>query len=159
MAGIHTAEIRWARGDAPFTESRYSRLHAWRFDGGVEVPACAAPGSAPPPFLMADAVDPEEALVASLASCHMLFFLALASKAGFVVESYVDRAEGVLGRNERGRTWMKRITLRPEAVFSGEAPPPEKLAELHERSHSLCYIANSLKSEVVVEPVGPAVSG
>lgn len=146
-----TAEIRWSRGADAFTGSQYSRAHRWLFDGGVEVAASASPHSVPQ-FARVDAVDPEEALIAALASCHMLFFLAIASKRGFIVEEYVDRPVGVLARNDKGRFWMETITLRPEVVFAGAVPAEADLAAIHHQSHDLCYIANSVRSDVRVEP-------
>lgn len=148
----YVAEVRWRRKGAVFTDGRYSRAHVWRFDGGVEVPASSAPASVPLPMSLAEAVDPEEAFVASLASCHMLFFLALAAKRGFVVESYTDPAVGELAKNERGRWWMARVTLRPAIAFSGKVPSESELLDFHHRSHELCYIANSVLSDVRVEP-------
>lgn len=148
----YLAETRWQRNGAVFTDGRYSRAHVWRFDGGVEVPASSAPASVPLPMSVEDAVDPEEAFVASLSSCHMLFFLALAAKRGFVVESYTDPAVGVLSKNERGRWWLSRVTLRPAIVFAGAPPSETELLDFHHRSHELCYIANSVLTEVRVEP-------
>ncbi len=153
----HTAEIAWARGPGVvFTDQRYSRGHLWRFDGGVEVLASSAPSSVRLPFSRADAVDPEEALVASVSSCHMLFFLSFAAKDGFVVDSYVDRAAGRLGPIGGGRKAMREIVLRPEIVFSGSRrPDAPALADLHHRAHDACYIANSLKTPVTVSPAEP----
>lgn len=148
---LHTAEVSWTRGDAAFLDHGYSRAHVWRFDGGVELPASSAPTSVPPPLSDPDAVDPEEALAAAVASCHMLFFLALAAKAGRVVDRYEDRAEALLERDDRGRMSVTRVTLRPRIVWGGPAPDAETLAGLHEQAHRLCYIANSIRGEVVVE--------
>lgn len=148
---LHVAEIAWTRGDAAFLDHGYSRAHVWRFDGGAEVPASSAPTSVAPPLSDPTAVDPEEALAAAVGSCHMLFFLALAAKAGFVIDAYADRPEALLERGDRGRMSVTRITLRPQIVWIGEAPGAETLAGLHEQAHRLCYIANSLRGEVVVE--------
>ena len=148
---LHVAEIAWSRGDAAFLDHGYSRAHVWRFDGGAEVPASSAPTSVAPPLSDPTAVDPEEALAAAVGSCHMLFFLALAAKAGFVIDAYADRPEALLERDDRGRMSVTRITLRPKIVWIGEAPGAETLAGLHEQAHRLCYIANSLRGEVVVE--------
>lgn len=148
---LHTAEVSWTRGDAAFLDHGYSRAHVWRFDGGVELPASSAPTSVPPPLSDPDAVDPEEALAAAVASCHMLFFLALAAKAGRVVDRYEDRAEALLERDDRGRMSVTRVTLRPRIVWGGPAPDAETLAGFHEQAHRLCYIANSIRGEVVVE--------
>ncbi|NUN67533.1 OsmC family protein [Pseudanabaena biceps] len=148
---LHVAEIAWTRGDAAFLDHGYSRAHVWRFDGGAEVPASSAPTSVAPPLSDPTAVDPEEALAAAVGSCHMLFFLALAAKAGFVIDAYADRPEALLERDDRGRMSVTRIILRPQIVWIGEAPGAETLAGLHEQAHRLCYIANSLRGEVVVE--------
>jgi organic hydroperoxide reductase OsmC/OhrA len=151
MTHDYKATIRWTRDGAAFTDQKYSRGHVWRFDGGVEVPASSAPTSVPLPYSRADAVDPEEAFVASLSSCHMLFFLFLAAKAGFVVDSYEDHALGVMTKNERGKLFVSKVTLDPRIAFSGDKrPAPEEIAELHHRSHEECFIANSVRSEVVV---------
>ena len=148
---LHVAEIARSRGDAAFLDHGYSRAHVWRFDGGAEVPASSAPTSVAPPLSDPTAVDPEEALAAAVGSCHMLFFLALAAKAGFVIDAYADRPEALLERDDRGRMSVTRITLRPQIVWAGAAPGAETLAGLHEQAHRLCYIANSLRGEVVVE--------
>jgi organic hydroperoxide reductase OsmC/OhrA len=154
MAHQYKASVRWSRGGAAFTDSRYSRAHVWGFDGGLEVPASSSPLSVRPPYSREDAVDPEEAFVAALSSCHMLFFLSFAAKAGFVVDSYEDRAVGSVEKNERGKLFVAKVTLDPQVVFSGEkCPSPDEIAELHHRSHEECFIANSVKSEVVVTGV------
>lgn len=145
------ATIAW-RAEGDFASGRYSRAHEWRFDGGVSVPASASPANVPPPFSRADAVDPEEAFVAALSSCHMLWFLYLAREAGFAVSSYEDEAEGTMGRVGRGRQAIVRVVLRPRIVFDGAAPEGAALDDLHHRAHESCFIANSVKSEVVVEP-------
>src|SRR5690606_32053128 len=120
----------------------------WRFDGGTVVPASSSPHVVRVPLSDPSAVDPEEAFVASLASCHMLFFLSFAAQQGFVVDSYEDQAIGVLARNEAGQMAMTMVTLRPKVVFSGRAPSAEQLAELHHRSHAECFIAASVKTDV-----------
>ncbi len=157
MAHEYTATVSWKRSGAVFSDGKYSRAHTWSFDGGVTVPASSAPSSVRLPLSRADAVDPEEALVAALSSCHMLFFLHMAQKQGFVVDSYDDAALGVMSKNERGKLYMSKVALRPRIVFSGARRPSEaELAELHHRAHEECYIANSVRAEVVVEPVPPA---
>lgn len=149
----HLATVEWRRGDQPFADNRYSRAHDWRFDGGAVVRGSSAPTSVPEPMSDAAAVDPEEALVAALSGCHMLFFLAYAAKAGFVVDRYHDEATGVLGRDERGRISITHITLRPAVDWSGEArPDAAALDDLHHRAHEACYIANSIRAAVTVEP-------
>ena len=148
------ASIHWARGSAPFTDNRYSRGHSWRFDGGVEVPASSSPQVVRLPMSVEAAVDPEEALVAALSSCHMLFFLSLAAGRGWRVDEYRDDAAGVMGRNAAGRTAMVRVTLRPRATFSGEPLPSRAdILGLHHKAHEECYIANSVTTEVRCEPL------
>lgn len=151
---MHTYEatVSWNRGDQKFGDNRYSRAHAWSFDGGAQVPASSSPYVVPEPMSVAANVDPEEALVAATSSCHMLFFLSIAAKRGFVVDSYLDRASGVMAKNSDGKVAMTRITLRPQIAFSGERmPTPQELAAIHHDSHDQCYIANSIKAEVVIE--------
>jgi organic hydroperoxide reductase OsmC/OhrA len=151
--GTYTANIVWNRGDQAFTDGRYRRTHVWRFDGGAEVAGSAAPAYVRPPLSDECAVDPEEALVAALSSCHMLYFLDFARRAGFRVDSYDDNAEATVGRNAEGRSAVSVVTLRPMVLFSGEKRPnPEELGTLHHKAHAACIIANSLKSEVRVEP-------
>ena len=147
----YTATIRWSRSGATYTDGRYSRAHEWAFDGGAVVAASSSPHVVPLPMSDAAGVDPEEAFVASLSSCHMLFFLDFARRAGFVADSYVDEAEGVMEKGADGRMWMSRVTLRPRAEWSGEAPDAAALADLHHKAHDACFIANSVKTEVRVE--------
>jgi organic hydroperoxide reductase OsmC/OhrA len=153
MAHEYLATVSWKRGaDEPFSDNKYSRGHTWAFDGGVTVPASSSPLSVRLPFSKADAVDPEEALVASLSSCHMLTFLYLAAKGGYVIDSYEDKAVGVMTKNERGKLFVSRVALRPRIVFSGaKQPTAGELDELHHHAHEECYIANSVLAEVVVE--------
>ncbi|RME70017.1 MAG: OsmC family peroxiredoxin [Verrucomicrobia bacterium] len=150
----HTAQVLWQRPpDAPFTDNRYSRRHVWRFDGGVEVPASSTPAMLPPPLSAIDAVDPEEAFVAALSSCHMLWFLAIAARKGYIVDAYEDHAVGHMGRNSAGRTAMVRVVLRPKVTFAGEnRPDADALKELHHQAHEQCFIAHSVTSEVSIEP-------
>lgn len=149
----HTAEIRWGRGEQKFTDNRYSRAHTWRFDGGTVVPASSSPAVVPPPMSNGSAVDPEEAFVASLSSCHMLWFLSLAAKAGYTVDAYTDDASGVMTKNTAGRLAMTTVTLRPLVTFSG-TPLPDRAAldALHHAAHEECFIAASVRSEVIIEP-------
>jgi organic hydroperoxide reductase OsmC/OhrA len=149
----YTATVSWRRNGAVFTDNKYSRAHEWRFDGGAVVPASSSPHVVRVPYSDASAVDPEEAFVASLSSCHMLFFLSFAARQGFVVDSYEDHAVGVLANNDAGQMAMTVVTLRPKVVFSGRQPTPEQLAELHHRSHAECFIAASVKTDVRCEPV------
>jgi organic hydroperoxide reductase OsmC/OhrA len=149
----YTATIRWERGVQPFLDNRYSRGHVWRFDGGTEVPASSSPSVIPLPMSHADAVDPEEAFVASLSSCHMLWFLSIAAKRKFIVDSYEDQAEGVMEKNAQGKTAMTKVTLRPLVVFNGaNVPDKAQFDALHHSAHAECFIANSVLSEVVCEP-------
>lgn len=149
----YVATVEWVRGDQPFLDNQYARAHDWRFDGGAVVRGSSAPGSVPVPLSDPTAVDPEEAVVAAASSCHMLFFLAYAAKAGFVVDRYLDEALAVMGRDDRGKVIITAITLRPAVTFSGESQPDEAaIADLHHRSHDHCYIASSLRGTVTVEP-------
>lgn len=145
------ASLSWERGAQAFLDQRYSRLHAWQFDGGLTVPASSSPLSVPLPMSDPSAVDPEEALVAAASSCHMLFFLSLAAAHGLVVDSYRDQATGFLGTDDRGRLAIVRIVLRPRIAFAGAPPGAAVLAALHHEAHARCYIASSLRGEVVVE--------
>ena len=148
----YTATIRWSRdASQDFAKGQYSRVHEWVFDGGAVVPASPAPGIVRPPLSDPAGVDPEEAFVASLSSCHMLFFLDFARRAGFVVDNYVDEAEGELGKVADGKMGMTRVTLRPRIAWVNEGPDPAALADLHHKAHDACFIANSVKSEVTIE--------
>ena len=149
----YTAEIRWSRGEQKFTDNRYSRAHTWKFDGGIEVPASSSAAVVPLPMSVAAAVDPEEAFVASLASCHMLWFLSIAAKQGYTVDAYNDDAHGVMEKNAAGKLAMTKVTLRPLVRFSGaKLPDRAALDALHHAAHGECFIANSVRSEVVIEP-------
>ena len=148
------AEILWERGDQDFLNNRYSRKHRLRFDGGVEFPGSSSPHVVPLPMSDAGAVDPEEAFVASLSSCHMLWFLSIAAQQKFCVDFYRDHALGVMGRDSAGRIFMSCVTLRPEVVFSGALLPTRtQIDQLHHAAHTECYIANSVRSEVRCEPI------
>jgi organic hydroperoxide reductase OsmC/OhrA len=149
----YTATIRWDRGEAPFVDNRYSRAHAWIFDGGITVPASSSPHVVPLPYSDAHAIDPEEAFVASLGSCHMLWFLSVAAKRGFRVDRYADAAIGAMERDERGRLAITRVLLRPAVAFSGErVPSADDIAAMHHEAHDACFIANSVRTEVTCEP-------
>lgn len=148
----YTATVTWKRGDQVFTDRKYSRAHEIAFDGGTVVPGSSSPHVVRAPLSREDAVDPEEMLVASLSMCHMLFFLDFASRAGFMLDSYVGAAEGVMGKNAEGRIAMTHVTLKPTLTWSGEKRPNEAdVAELHHKSHRECYIANSFRGDVAVE--------
>jgi organic hydroperoxide reductase OsmC/OhrA len=152
MAGHeYRATIVWRRDGEDFSEGRYSRAHEWRFDGGITVPGSASPSVVPAPFSLEAAVDPEEAFIAALSSCHMLTFVDIARRAGIVVESYEDEAVGEMERIAPGKMAITRVTLRPRIVFGGAAPDKAKVDELHHQAHEACFIANSVKTEVRVE--------
>lgn len=156
-ASHHEALVTWQRAEGEaFTDNRYSRRHAWRFDGGAEVAASSSPHAVRLPFSDPSAVDPEEAFVASLASCHMLWFLSIAAQRGFCVDSYQDAATGTMQKNAAGKVAITAVTLKPEVRFSGKrVPTSQELAEMHHEAHEQCFIANSVTSEIVCEPVMP----
>lgn len=143
----HRATVSWERTTEDFTYETYPRAHTWEFDGGVVVPASAAPGYAGDP----DRVDPEEAFVAALSSCHMLTFLALAARKRLVVDRYRDVAVGEMEKNADGKLAITRVVLRPEVTFQ-EPPAPDVVEQMHHKAHEHCFIANSVKTDVVVEP-------
>lgn len=147
------AVVRWRRRDEePYLDNRYSRGHVWEFDGGVSVPASSSPHVVPLPLSVEENVDPEEAFVASLSSCHMLFFLSIAATNGYVVDSYTDNASGIIGKDDRGKIAMTKVTLRPKVLFGGDhAPTAETLEAMHHQSHDQCFIANSVRTDVVTE--------
>jgi organic hydroperoxide reductase OsmC/OhrA len=148
----YVATIRWQRGDQKFIDDKYSRGHQWEFDGGVTVPASASPSIVPLPMSIAENVDPEEAFVASLSSCHMLFFLSLAAKRDFVPDEYIDAAVGHLGKSDDEKFVMTRVVLRPKITWSGKnIPSQQQIEKMHHRAHDLCFIANSVTSEIVIE--------
>ena len=150
----YTAEVIWQRNEQHFLDNKYSRKHLLRFDGGVVVPASSSPQVVPVPMSDAAAVDPEEAFVASLSSCHMLWFLSIAAQRKFCVDRYQDNAVGVMAKNSEGKLFMSVVTLRPAVVFSGERLPEQaQIENMHHAAHEACYIANSVKSEVRCEPV------
>jgi len=146
----HSAHVSWQRAGAKFTDQRYSRAHEWRFDGGARVEASASPSNVPEPYAVPAAVDPEEALVAATSSCHMLWFLSLAARRGFVVDAYTDEVIGVIEPNAAGRAAFSRIVLHPIIQYAGRTPSAAEAAALHEEAHERCFIANSLACEVVV---------
>ena len=150
----YTAVVVWERNGAVFTDNRYSRGHRWRFDGGLEVPASSSPLSVRIPLSVAEAVDPEEAFIAAISSCHMLWFLSIAARRGFLIDRYQDDAVGEMGKNAAGRTAMTVVTLRPDVTFAGARPSPADLDAMHHEAHELCFIANSVTTDVRCEPVG-----
>ena len=148
----HKAVVSWKNSGPDFLKGQFSREHAWTFDGGATVPASAAPSAVPAPYSNPACVDPEEAFVASLSSCHMLTFLYVAFKQGFQIESYDDEAVGVLEKNAQGVMWVSKVTLKPVIVYGGDKlPSPAEEEKLHHSAHQYCFIANSVKTEVVVE--------
>lgn len=150
----YTAEVLWERGEQEFVDGRYSRRHLLRFDGGIEVPGSSSPRVVPVPGSDPAAVDPEEAFVASLSACHMLWFLSIAAKYGFCVERYFDAPVGRLAMDSAGRLAMTLVTLRPEVRFTGpRRPAPDELRHMHHEAHDACFIANSVKTEVRCDPV------
>jgi organic hydroperoxide reductase OsmC/OhrA len=147
----HRATIKWTMAQGEFTKGSYSREHTWTFDGGVIVPASPAPTSVKPPYSNAANVDPEEAYVAAISSCHMLTFLWVASRQGLEVTSYVDEAIGVMTKNERGIPWVSSVVLRPRVAYVGAHPTQEVEEQLHHQAHEACYIANSVKTTITVD--------
>ena len=144
----HKITLTWKRGDLAFEYQEYSRDHIWKFDGGHEMQASAAPAYLGNPKL----VDPEEAFVASLSSCHMLTFLAIAAKQKFVLDEYVDEAVGHMEKSAEGKMAITKVTLKPKITFSGEKKPSaEELDKMHHAAHENCFIANSVKTEITVE--------
>jgi organic hydroperoxide reductase OsmC/OhrA len=149
----YKATIKWQRTSPDFLKGRYSREHTWTFDGGATVPASASPHVVPAPWSNPAGVDPEEAFVASLSSCHMLTFVWLASKRGFQIDSYEDEAVGVMAKNEKGVPWVSSVVLHPKIAYSGDKmPTPADEDQLHQLAHEQCYIANSVKTAVTVQP-------
>jgi organic hydroperoxide reductase OsmC/OhrA len=148
----YTASIVWERADGEvFTDNRYGRGHSWSFDGGVSFRASSSPHVVPR-YSDPAGVDPEEAFIASLSSCHMLTFLYLAAKRGWVVNRYEDVAEGIMEKNAQGRFWVSRVTLRPRIAWEGNAPETSLVEELHHLAHEECFIANSVRTEIRCEP-------
>jgi organic hydroperoxide reductase OsmC/OhrA len=150
--GEYTARLEWQRNGAAFTDNRFSRAHRWRFDGGADVPASASPLVVPAPLSDPAGVDPEEAFVAAIASCHMLWFLSLAARQGFLVDHYRDHAVGILEKNDDGKQAITQVSLRPDIGFSGDKrPSPEEQEALHHKAHENCFIANSVRTAISVE--------
>ncbi|WP_223789856.1 OsmC family protein [Marinicella meishanensis] len=151
----YTAEIKWTRGkDEGFIDNRYSRGHSWSFDGGAVVEASSSPQVVPLPYSVAAHVDPEEAFVAALSSCHMLFFLSIAAKRQFIIDQYVDHAVGVMQADDHKKISMTQVTLRPQVIFSGDRQPTiEQIEKMHHQAHEQCFIANSVKTVVLIEVV------
>jgi organic hydroperoxide reductase OsmC/OhrA len=149
----YKVKITWHRQiDEEFVQSKYSRGHEWSFDGGTTIPASSSPHIVPLPYSVEANVDPEEAFVAALSSCHMLLFLSIAAKRRFVVDTYIDNAVGIMEQDENGRFLISKVVLRPEIVFSGDKQPSkEQVKKMHHQSHTQCFIANSVKTNVITE--------
>lgn len=149
----YVATVTWTRDGARFTDNRYSRAHRWQFDGGLDVPASASPHVVPAPLSDPAGIDPEEAFVAALSSCHMLWFLSIAARRGFVVEQYTDDAKGTMAEDDEGRHAMTEVTLRPRITYASDATPDgETESAMHHEAHEACFIANSVRTQVHVEP-------
>jgi organic hydroperoxide reductase OsmC/OhrA len=147
----HLATVVWQRDRAKFVDNKYSRAHIWQFDGGLEIAASASPHVVPVPYSNLAAIDPEEAFVASLSSCHMLWFLSIAAQRKFVVESYSDRAVGLMEKNEEGKLAITQVRLQPQIDFTGEIlPTASQVEEMHEAAHASCFLANSVKTQVII---------
>jgi organic hydroperoxide reductase OsmC/OhrA len=148
----YSARIYWEKKlNEIFTDNKYSRFHTWTFDGGIEVAASSSPHVVPLPMSIESAVDPEEAFIASISSCHMLWFLSIAAEKNYIVESYVDNAEGILGKNEEKKLAMTKITLKPKVIFIGTTiPSHEQIDQLHHLAHEKCFISNSVKTEITI---------
>lgn len=146
----HSALIEWHReADEVFSDNQYSRAHIWKFDGGLQVPASPSPHVVPLPLSVEENVDPEEAFVAALSSCHMLVFLSIAAKRRYVVDRYLDEAVGELKKGENGKEWVSMVTLNPKITFAGDNQPTRsQLEKMHHMAHENCFIANSVKTEV-----------
>jgi len=157
MSHEYTATVIWTRGEGEaFSDNQYSRGHRWSFDGGIEVMGSASPSVVPLPLSREDAIDPEEAFVAAISSCHMLTFLSIAAKKRFVVDRYEDAALGIMTKNENGKLFVSRVTLDPTIEFSGDRlPTPEQIADMHHLAHKECFIANSVLTEIVVAGLPP----
>ena len=148
------AKVTWERQGAAFTDRQYSRAHLWSFDGGTVVPASSSPGVVREPLSDASAVDPEEAFVAAISSCHMLSFLDLAARQGFTVERYTDEAVGRMAKNSAGKIAVTLVTLHPDIEFTGDKRPTrEEIEHLHHQAHEVCFIASSVKTDINIEPV------
>lgn len=154
-AHLYRASVRWRHTSGDFVGNTYDRAHEWAFDGGIVVPASPSPSIVPLPYSHEDAIDPEEAFVAAIASCHMLTFLGIAAKRRVAIASYEDEAVGEMTPNAEGRLWVSRVTLNPRLAYPGTPPSEEELARLHHLAHRACFIANSVRTEIVVAGLGP----
>jgi len=153
MMADYSAKVHWQRAtNEPFNDNQYSRGHTWEFDGGVTVPASSSPHVVPLPYSVAENVDPEEAFIAAISSCHMLTFLGIAAKRRYVIDSYDDHAIGIMEEDDKGYTSVTQVTLRPKICFVGDKQPSyEQLEKMHHLAHQHCFIANSVKTEITTE--------
>ena len=150
----HKATVLWEYSRGDFLKGTYSREHTWSFDGGSVIPASPSPAAVRPPYSNEANVDPEEAFVAAISSCHMLTFLYIASRKGIEVAAYEDEAVGLLTKNERGIPWISSVILRPRISYRGDSmPSPEDEERMHHAAHEQCFIANSVKTEITVERI------
>jgi organic hydroperoxide reductase OsmC/OhrA len=149
----HTVTVLWKRDGAKFLDNKYRREHLWKFDGGAEISASSSPHVVPIPYSNSACVDPEEAFIASLSSCHMLWFLSIAAKKKYVVESYSDRAVGIMDKNEVGKLAITSVTLYPQVTFAQDIPTKSEIEAMHEEAHHSCFLANSIKTEITIEAV------
>ena len=147
----HKATVKWSHTQGDFLKGTFSREHSWTFDGGLTVPASSSPAAVRVPFSNPANIDPEEAFVASISSCHMLTYLYVASRKGFEISSYEDNAVGVLTKNERGAVWVSSVILHPRITYGAKTPTPEEVEQMHHAAHDQCFIANSVKTDIKVE--------
>jgi len=148
----HVAIVSWARGEAVFTDRKYDRRHLWSFDGGADIAAAASPANVRVPLTDPASVDPEEAFAAAVSSCHMLWFLDFAARAGYVIDSYVDQAEGLMAKNDEGKDAITLVTLKPLVTFSGDkAPTDAALEHLHHAADESCFLASSVRTRIEVQ--------
>ena len=150
-ASHYNATVVWQRGSQTFSDNKYSRAHQWVFDSGTSIAASSSPHIVPLPYSVDENIDPEEAFVASLSSCHMLFFLSFAAKNKWIIDRYEDSASGTLEKNEEGKLAMTKVVLDPKIKYSGETPSKEQEAEIHHLAHEACFIANSVKTVVEIK--------
>ena len=148
----YTATIQWQRTSNAFAQNEYSRKHEWTFDGGISVPASASPEIVPEPFSDPAAIDPEEAFIASLSSCHMLWFLSITSREGYIVDDYTDQVQGKMEKNQEGKLAITQVILQPVVRFGGNQRPNQSVFdELHHRAHQRCYIAHSVRTAITID--------
>ena len=147
----YNATVVWQRGTHKFTDNKYSRAHQWVFSSGTNIAASSSPHIVPLPYSVEENVDPEEAFVASLSSCHMLFYLSIAAKKKLIIDSYEDRASGTLKKNEEGKLAMTKVVLDPKITYSGDTLSKEQEAEIHHLAHEACFIANSVKTIIEIK--------